>query len=412
MSEAKRQIVWIINQYASTPETGIGGRHYYFAQELANMGYEVYLIAASYTHILRSPKKLKTNYQIEKIAEGFNFVWIKMPEYGNAQSKKRIFNWFLFSSKIKRLSQKIDDKPDVILYSSPSLIGFLGAKKLADRLNVRLIFEVRDIWPLSFVELLGVSAAHPFVRFLQWIENKAYKDSHAVISNLKYSVEHMVSHGLERNKFHWIPNGFSQKEVSEKEPLDEYVKKTLPKEKFIVGYTGTLGLAHGLCYLVEAAALLTDYNDIHILIVGKGVEKVRLQKMISDYNLSNISFVEPIKKTQIQSMLAEFDACFLGLTKNSLFRFGVSPNKLFDYLYSAKPIIYSIESGEYHPIESANAGLEVPAQNPEAIKEAIVEIYNMNGDDRNRIGENARAAALKYYEYSKLTKKLVKVLFG
>ena len=152
----------------------MGGRHFHLARELAKQGHKVYLVAASYTHILRQPPKVKVPCQIQLI-EGIHFVWLKMPYYGNAHSKKRIINWFLFGWKLRGLINTIADKPDTILYSSPSLIGFLGCRHIKNVCkNTRLVFEVRDIWPLTLIQVGGYSPNNMFIRFLQWIEDKAY----------------------------------------------------------------------------------------------------------------------------------------------------------------------------------------------------------------------------------------------
>ncbi|WP_090496569.1 glycosyltransferase family 4 protein [Pseudomonas borbori] len=406
-----RKTVWIINQYASTPETGMGGRHYYLARELTKQGYKVYLIAASYTHLLRHPPSIEQAYEIQPI-EGFNFVWVKLPAYLEAHSKKRIFNWFAFSWKLRGLKSVIPDPPEAILYSSPSLVGYLGAKYLASYYRARLAFEVRDIWPLTLVELGGYSSKHPFIRFLQWVEDKAYREADVVLSNLKNSVTHMVARGMSRDKFSWIPNGFSMDEVAEKQALSQATCGQLPDGKFVVGYAGTMGLANALDSLVQAADILKNNVDIAVVLVGSGKEKNNLKQLVGEKNLSNVYFVDAIPKAQIQSVLNCFDVCFIGLTGDPLFRFGVSPNKLFDYFYSAKPVIYAIESGEYTPVTDSQSGVQIPAENPQAIADAILKLYRMSASEREVLGNNGRRYAQENHEYGNLAKKLTRVLFG
>lgn len=403
--------IWLINQYASTPETGMGGRHYYLARELAKQGYSVYLIAASYTHLLRHPPAVDRAYEIHSI-EGFNFVWVRMPSYPEAHSKKRIFNWFSFSWKLRGLKSVISDHPDAVLYSSPSLIGFLGAKYLAGYYSARLAFEVRDIWPLTLVELGGYSPKHLFIRFLQWVEDKAYREADFVLSNLKNSVTHMVARGMPRDKFSWIANGFSMDEVAEKQSLSQATFEQLPDGKFVVGYAGTLGLANALDSLVQAADILKDNLDIAVVLVGSGKEKTNLKRLVGEKNLSNVYFVDAIPKAQIQSVLSRFDVCFIGLTGDPLFRFGVSPNKLFDYFYSGKPIIYAIESGEYTPVTDSQSGIQIPAENPKAIADSILKLYQMSASEREALGNNGRRYAQENHEYGNLAKKLAQALFG
>ncbi len=137
------EITCLDDQYASTPETGVGGRHYYLVKELASQGHKVYLIGASYTHLLRHPPELKNTFKIESIA-GFSFVWVKVPTYDNAHDKKRILNWFGFAWKLVKLPKVIVTKPDVMLYGLPLLLPFVTVKRLAKKLRCKLVFEVRE----------------------------------------------------------------------------------------------------------------------------------------------------------------------------------------------------------------------------------------------------------------------------
>lgn len=406
---SQKKTIWIINQYASTLETGIGGRHYYFAKALAEMGYEVFLVSASFTHLLRKPPEILDNFKVETIQDGFNFVWVKMPAYGEAHSKKRILNWFSFSWKLLKL-KNILPAPNVILYSSPSLVGYLGAEKLAKDLSVPLAFEVRDIWPLTLCELGGYSTNHPFIRLLQWIEDRAYKNSDYIISNLKNSFQHMQNRGMDLKKFSWVPNGFLQEEVDNAAPLEKITLDQLPKDKFIVGYAGTFGIANALESFIGAAEKLKDYPDIAFVLVGQGKLKETLQQKATDLDLKNVYFVDAIPKKQIQTLLGHFDVCYIGLTKDPLFRFGVSPNKLFDYLYSGKPIIYAIDSGQYTPVADAKAGIQVEPENEQQIVNAVLKLYGLTDEERKLIGTNGHLEAVNSYEYGSLAKKLSKIL--
>lgn len=404
-----QKTIWIINQYASTPETGMGGRHYYLARGLEKLGFRVYVIAACYTHLLRKAPSVSECFTVVR-REGINMVWVKVPYYSQSHSKKRIWNWFYFSWKLPFLSSVLSDRPDVVLYSSPGLIGYLGAERLARKLKARLAFEVRDIWPLTLCEVGGYSPKHLFIRFLQWLEDRAYRNADVIISNLKYSYKHMVDHGLDITRFHWVSNGISLDEVENSEPLNEETAKALPQKGFCVGYAGTLGVVNSIWLLIDAAVLLKNNPEIKFVIVGNGKERLTLQNMAKEKGVSNVFFVDAVPKRQIQALLQRFDILSLPAKKSRLYEFGVSANKLFDYLYAAKPVIYAIESGEYHPVTDAGAGLEVPAENAEAIAEAILRLYHMSVAERTKMGENGRRTVLEQYEYDSLARKLATAL--
>lgn len=405
-----KKTFWFINQYSSTPETAMGGRHFYIAQELAKKGHQVYVIAGRYSHLLRNPKQFSEKYLIEEITPDFSFVWINLPEYAEAHSKQRVLNWFKFAWTLRGLQNSSLQKPDVILYSSPSPIGSLAAQYLAKSFKVPFIFEVRDIWPLTLIELGGYSTNHPFIRLMQWIEDRSYQKTKFVFSNLFNAVEHMQNRGLDKAKFHWVPNGVSLAEVSAKEPLSVDIFKQLPRDKFIVGYTGTIGVANAIDDLIEAAQLVSHHSDIHFVLVGSGKEKQEMQNKVQDLKLTNISFIDSIPKKQIQSMLEHFDVCYIGWQKNPLYRFGIAPNKLPEYLYAGKPIIHAF-SGKGDVVQQANAGITIDAEDPQAIADAVIQLYKLSDFERSVLGNNGHQYVLQHLEYKMIAEKLEMIIF-
>ena len=218
----------------------------------------------------------------------------------------------------------------------------------------------------------------------------------------------MVSRGLEKDKFTWIPNGFSFVELDAQTDLSAEIVESIPKDKFIVGYLGTMGIANALDHFVEAAKQLKENTDIIFMLVGQGRQKELLQKLVAQYDLANVRILDPIPKSQVQSMLAYFDVCYIGLTKDPIFRFGVSPNKLFDYFISAKPIIYAINSGN-KPVDDSNSGISVDAEDAGQIAQAVLQLKEMTQEQREILGHNGKEYALKNYSYTDLAKRLIEV---
>ena len=406
MSEEKN--FWIINQYSSTPNTGIGGRHFYLAQELAKLGHKVFVIAGSYSHLLDKPHQFDDEYLIERVQENFDFVWVKLPWYDNAHSKFRIINEFNFASKLLKLRKLKLASPNVIIYSSPALIGYLSIKYLSNYYKVPSVFEIRDPWPLTLIEIGGYSKNHPFIRFLQWIEDKAYKESDFVFSNFFNAIEHMQSRGLDKRKFSWIPNGVSLDELNNPDPLEEKILNQIPSSKFIIGYTGTIGEANALKYLISAAKLVSDFDEIHFVIVGKGKDKEILKREAD--KIGNFTFIDSIPKKQVQSMLQRFDVCYIGWHKNPMYRLGISANKLPEYMFSGKPVLHSY-SGKGDFIQQANAGITVEAENPQKIADGILRLYRLSKEERNRLGNNGKNFVLKNLTYDEIAKKLISIIF-
>ncbi|UOO90589.1 glycosyltransferase family 4 protein [Vitreoscilla massiliensis] len=186
----------------------------------------------------------------------------------------------------------------------------------------------------------------------------------------------------------------------------------LPQGKFTIGYTGTLGVANCLDTLINAAQKLKERTEIAFVIVGQGKEKERLQTKVQQLNLGNVTFIDAIPKVQIQSMLATFDVCYIGLTKDDLFHYGVSPNKLFDYFCSGKPIIYAIDSGQYRPVSDADAGIQIEPENTDELVSAIQTLHEMGPKRLQEMGQNGQDVAREQYEYASLAKQLEQVLFS
>jgi glycosyltransferase involved in cell wall biosynthesis len=399
---------YIINQYASTPETGIGGRHYYLAKELAKQGHKVYLIAASYNHLLLNPPHLKDDYKIDDMY-GFKFVWIRVPKYGRNHSKQRVLNWFIFSWKTLKLSRIISDKANTILYSSPSLIPFLGAYFLAKKLNSKLVWDIRDLWPLTLIELGKKSKLNPFILFLQWLENFACRKSDFIISNIPLAFNYLLKKGVKKSSFSWIPNGFSLDDFRKKKLLNSKIKKQLLLKKFIIGYAGSLGIANALKPLLDAVLLTRNDKNVHYVLVGNGSFEKIIKEFILTNKLTNLSLFQTIPKIEIPSLLEYFDICYVGFNKSSLYKYGTALNKLPEYFMSGKPILFSINS-PHKPVNMAKAGLTVPAENPAAIVRAIYKLKKMSLIKRKQLGRNGQNYAIKNHDYVKIAKNLEKVL--
>ncbi len=399
--------IWIINEYAGSPYHGMTYRHYYMARELIKHGYKVTIFASSFSHYKLSQHITTNKTFTQELIDGVNFVWVKMPQYKAPKSFGRVRNWFLFALKLFFIPFLKLEKPDYILVSSLPLHPILPGKYLAAKYNAKFIFEVRDIWPLSAIEIGGYSPKNPFIKHLQWLEDFAYKQSDEVVTVLANAYEHMRTRGLAESKFNYIPNGISIDEMAQKEPLDDFIKEQVPKNKFIVGYAGTFGVANSLDSFIEAAKLLQEHDDIVFLLVGDGKEKTKL--LSKSRELKNVVFIGSISKKQVQSMLCLFDICFIGLKNDPLFKYGVSPNKLFDYFYSGKPIVYAINSGIFQPVAETNSGITVKAEDALDIASGILYLKSLNKEDRDKLGQNGKTYVLENHTYEKLAKKLIQV---
>jgi glycosyltransferase involved in cell wall biosynthesis len=391
--EIKNKNIWIINQYAGSSNHGMTFRSFFLAKEFIKR-HRVTIFSASFSHVMSNPPSVSKTYTEENI-NGVDYLWLKVPVYKQSKSLSRLISMFIFLYRLFFLNMKKRDAPDVIIVSSSSPLPIWKAYFWAKRFNAKLIFEVRDIWPLSIMELGGFKKTNPFVVLLQITENFAYKISDYVVSVLPKAFEHMKYHGLDLQRFKYIPNGIEIKTMIKTAEVN--------KDVFRVGYAGTLGIANALEYLIHAANLIKESNiEIHLL--GNGPEKETLMAMVKDKNISNVCFHDAVPKNKVGIFLSKMDALFIGWHFSKIYRFGISANKLFDYLASAKPIIHSVDAGN-DPVLEAKAGISVKPENPEEIADAILMLYKMPESKRNELGQNGRVYVEKYHSYEQLAKQ-------
>jgi len=395
--------IWIINQYAGSPHYGMNYRSYYLAKKFIEGGDSVTIFSGSYSHLFDNFPKTNGIFT-EEMIEKINYVWVKTPKYKNSKSIGRVLSMFVFMINLFFFNIFKRKKPDVIIISSLSLFPVLNAYIWSKIFKIEFIFEVRDIWPLTLIEIGNMSRYHPLVVFLGWFEKLGYKKAKYIISLLPNAKKYMVSRGMKENKFRYIPNGICLDEIENYQEVSTEPKKLLPTNKFLVGYVGTLGIANALGYFLEAAKKLKDNSEIHFVLVGKGGEKNKLQEYCKIHRLSNVTFIDPIPKIQVQGMLKLFDVCYIGWHNKHIYKYGISANKIFDYMYSAKPILHSISITD-DIVNDAECGISIEAESSEAIKKSILQLCLMDENELNRMGENGKKYVIEYHSYNQLAKK-------
>jgi glycosyltransferase involved in cell wall biosynthesis len=399
--------ILLINHYAGSPELGMEFRPYYMAKEWLSQGNTVKIVGATYSH-LRKKQPLAGEQNID----GVDYYWIKCNRYkGNGIG--RVLSMFIFVFKIflKYKSLIKTGKPDVVIASSTYPLDNIIARYISRKTGAKYLYEVHDLWPLSPVELGGMSKKHPFVKLMQWAENYAYKHCDAVVSMLPCALEHMMEHGLSKEKFYCVPNGIVKADWDSVDKLPEehfQLIQTLKKDRFLVGFAGAHGIANSLEAVIDAVSTLKDEN-ISLILVGTGQEKDNLISYVKEKQISNVFFLPPITKYQIPSFLKEMDVLYIGLQRQSLFRFGISPNKIFDYMMAGKPIIQAIDAGN-NIVKDAQCGIYVEPDNSDAIADAILKLKKSDKRLLEEYGNNGHEYVLKYHAYDVLSKRFLDII--
>lgn len=399
--------IWLICQYAAPPKySSFGFRQFFLAKEWVKKGYKVYIMASNFNHYIYNSPPNESIYNLENI-EGVDFLWIRTKKYDNPSGLMRIIGWLQFMFRLFFIPFSKIQKPDVLIISTPSLFSFLSTYYFKLKFKVsKIILEVRDIWPLTIITVGNYSKYHPFILLLRWIEIFSYKKSGLIVGTMPKLNEH-VKETLGTDKFNYIsiPQGIDMDFIQESEKISfDELKIELPKDKFIVGYAGTIGPANSLETFIEVAKELKNNTSIHFALLGGGHAKDEIIKLAE--NSPNISFLPKVKKEFVLSFLKQCNVLYDSVKDISLYKYGLSRNKWMDYMYSAKPMLISY-SGFVSIINDAQNGKVVKAEDITALKNSILEMYE-NQAELQTMGERGKKYILENHTYKILADKFEK----
>ena len=255
---------------------------------------------------------------------------------------------------------------------------------------------------------------NPFVILMQLGENSAYRKSDYIVSILPCAKEYMVKHGMKAEKFVNIQNGIVLNEWEKQEKIPEKHQKILNRLKedgnFIVGYFGGHALSNALDLLLDTAKGIS-IPGIKFVLVGNGVEKPQLIRRVQDERIENVIFLDPVGKASIGDLIRHFDCSYIGGLKSPLYRFGISPNKMYDAMMAGRPVICAIDAPKC-PVETFECGTVIRSGKASEIQKVIEQLYSVSKDERNEMGRRGKEAVLKYYNYTTLAEQFEKLFAG
>ena len=407
--------ILLINHYAGSRQHGMEYRPFYLSREWQRMGHRVQIVAASWSHLRRQSPQLNGS-ATEADVEGVPFLWLKTPKY-NGNGTRRVFNMLWFVGQLYRNANRFSNgsKPDVVIASSTYPLDNLPARFIARRCGAKLVYEVHDLWPLSPVQLGGMSPAHPFILMMQWAENAAYRGADRVVSVLPNARPHMEAHGMTAEKFAFVPNGIAVADwqtAGDGDTLPELHNRVLSdlrkSGKFVLGYAGGHAVSNALDVLLESARLLRA-ERLAFVLVGSGAEKEALQKKAQFLPLANVTFLPPIPRTAVPALLRLMDGVYLGWQNKPIYRFGVSPNKLLDYMMAGKPVVHSTNASNDLVAES-HCGFTVEPENAQEIANSIRRLMRLSPAERESMGQRGREYVVKHHDYKVLAERYLELL--
>lgn len=408
----QKKTVWIFNHYAHGTYFNKGGRHYWFAKNLLKKGYEPTIFCASTRHNSDMSVDIPGGtYQLKSV-EKIPYVFVKATKYKNGIERiKNMWNFYknLYPSSAEY--GKEYGKPDVILASSVHPLTLLAGIKIAKKYNVPCICEIRDLWPETIVQYGTLKKNSLVAKLLykgeKWLYNKADK----LIFTIPGGKDYVEEIGLSSSKVRYINNGVDLEEYNKNKEEFIYSDEHLDNPStFKILYTGSMGVANELTYLVQAAEKVQEkgIDNIQFILFGNGSQRGKLKEYVQNKGLTNIVFKEKVEKKFIPNILSKSDLNVFTGKHIPLYKYGLSLNKLFDYIASGKPTLSNMESG-YDILVKHDCGKSVKGGSVEALVDGILEFYNMDQKEYDQYCENS-LTAIQNYDFKILTDKLEAII--
>jgi glycosyltransferase involved in cell wall biosynthesis len=399
-----------VNQFLATPDSPGGTRHVDFAARLAARGVSVDLVGSDFNLTARSYARRSSARFLGDVVQQVGDVrvhWLWAAPY-QVNDWRRYANMVSFAASVFAFLMRVPVTPKtVFIGSSPNLLAAQATALAAAARRVRFVLEVRDLWPESLIEVSGRDGS--VARGLRLIADDLYRRAEKIVVLTERNSDAIAARGVARDKFIHVPNSidplmFTGMLSTEGGGADAFA---LPSDGFRIIYAGAHGPANDLDTLLGAARILAARGDdrVQVVLVGDGTEKARLKAQATSERLRNVTFLDPVPKSTIPALFASCHAGVLVLRDLPLFRYGVSPNKLFDYMGASLPVVTNVAGDCADIVERAGCGIVVGPGDAAALAEGLARIAR--DVDARTLGASGRRYVLEHYNREHLVERLV-----
>lgn len=372
MSSAERRVL-VLNHFAVSRDAPGGTRH---AELVANFVRWRAIIVAGNRNLLTR--------RASQFDSAFRPVWV-WPYTGNGPA--RVLNWLSYGLTSLVAGLRLGPV-DLVYASSPHLLAGLSGWLLARVRRVPFVLEIRDLWPDVLVDMGGMRESSPVLRLLRRLEHFLYARAARIVVFTEGVASCLTERGIDRERVVVVPNGADLADFSALATRGE-LRRRLGFEGFVVVYAGAHGPANGLGLVLDAAAALRQtHPQVCFVLVGDGVAKASLMDQAERRGLSNVRFLEPVPKREMPALLHAADAGLHVLADVALFRYGVSPNKLYDYLAAGLPTLTNTPGEVSDILRTADAGVAV---DPTRIADGVRSLQSASDEQRRRWSDNGRS---------------------
>lgn len=403
---AKPKTIWFISKYASSPGSNSASRGFSLAREFGALGHDTILINSRANHNMHHlQRNIKQKFGAFSYAENWGVrTWTHQTlGYTASVSLLRVLSWIHFELGLLALPTKRLPRPTHIIVSSLSLLTVLNAYRIARKFKACLVFEVRDIWPLTLTVQTSLTTRNIAVRILGWIEKFGYKNADVVVGTMPNLSEHVRAILGYPVRVETIGNGV------DRELQEIAVSQSIPstKSQFRLSYAGSVGRSNALHQLLEVANSFSVKEQIIFDFYGKGDYLDELKMKYGDN--PNIVFHGSCPRLDLLEKLKSSDAFMFSADDTEMLKFGQSAQKIVDYMALGRPIIGTY-SGFPSMINEADCGVLVPSDDAQALREQILRLRDMPASERYAMGERGKTWILEHRTYGNLAQQYLEIL--
>lgn len=409
--------IWIFNHYASPPDRPAGTRHYDLGRVLAAQGHSVTIFASSFSHFSREERLAAGERARIEDVDGVRFVWLRTTEYSR-NDRRRVVNMLSYAWRAIAVQRRME-RPDVVVGSSVHLAAVAAAWLVALVRRVNFVFEVRDLWPQTLIDIGALREGSLAARLLQMAEKFFYRRAQTVICLLPLGANYIAKCGIPRAKVVYVPNGIADDRAEAMAVSDQSAELIARIQQWreggylVAGYVGSHGAFNGVSDLVRAAHELRERGEqkIALIFVGDGTEKAACHRLARHYGLENVLFWPPVPKREVRAILQVLDVMLFCVRDVAVFNYGLSCNKLFDYLASGRPVVFACAVAD-GPVRESGGGICVDAESPTQVADALVTLAGLSEPERLAIGARGRAWVYQHHGTTALAGRFLRALSG
>lgn len=396
--------IWVVNHYADPPD-GLATRSFDIGRRWVEKGHPTTIFACAFSHYhLRPARRLGWRLWRDEDIEGVRYVWISAPGY-RGNDARRVLNMLVFSALAFIAGALRRERPRIVIGVSVHPLAALSGYFLARVKGARFFFEVTDLWPETLIDFGRLSRDGRVARWMRSLERYLFRRAERIVMLWRHTDAYVESQGVSPAKILWVPHGVELARYQELEPYEGG-----RADDFRIMFLGGFVAANSLDNILDAAAVLQQRgrDGITFVLIGSGHDRESLVKRAENMRLANVDFRPAVPKRDVGKVMGEADAFIYGLRDLPLYRFGISLNKLTDYLAAGRPIVFFGRS-TYDPVRDARAGASVPPDDPSALADAIESLVALTPYERMEMGERGRRYLLEHHNIPALATRLLEV---